>query len=78
MNLFERLMYRRLCNEQPADGGAAPAASEPSRLLRLSNLKQRNNQQQIQNLRQLMEVNLSRLAISQLLLLSHRFQKNMN
>ena len=30
MNLFERLMYRRLCNEQPADGGAAPAASEPS------------------------------------------------
>ncbi|MBL2144752.1 peptidase, partial [Klebsiella pneumoniae] len=27
MNLFERLMYRRLCNEQPADGGAAPAAS---------------------------------------------------
>ncbi|EPF6608276.1 TPA: peptidase [Klebsiella aerogenes] len=30
MNLFERLMYRRLCNEQPADGGAAPAAaSEP-------------------------------------------------
>jgi hypothetical protein len=21
MNLFERLMYRRLCNEQPADGG---------------------------------------------------------
>lgn len=31
MNLFERLMYRRLCNEQPADGGAAPAAaSEPT------------------------------------------------
>ncbi|HFD8278716.1 TPA: peptidase [Raoultella ornithinolytica] len=30
MNLFERLMYRRLCNEQPGDGGAAPAASEPS------------------------------------------------
>lgn len=31
MNLFERLMYRRLCNEQPADGGAAPAAaSEPA------------------------------------------------
>lgn len=29
MNLFERLLYRRLCNEQPADGGAAPAASEP-------------------------------------------------
>lgn len=28
MNLFERLMYHRLCNEQPADGGAAPAASE--------------------------------------------------
>lgn len=28
MNLFERLLYRRLCNEQPADGGAAPAASE--------------------------------------------------
>ncbi|STV06913.1 Uncharacterised protein [Klebsiella pneumoniae] len=78
MNLFERLMYRRLCNEQPADGGAAPAASEPSPLLRLSNLKQRNNQQQIQNLRQLMVINLSRLAISQLLLLNHRFQKNMN
>ena len=31
MNLFERLMYRRLCNEQPADGGAAQAAaSEPA------------------------------------------------
>ena len=30
MNLFERLMYRRLCNEQPDVGGAAPAASEPS------------------------------------------------
>lgn len=30
MNLFERLLYRRICNEQPADGGAAPAASEPS------------------------------------------------
>ncbi|EOF5964932.1 peptidase [Salmonella enterica] len=28
MNLFERLLHRRLCNEQPADGGAAPAASE--------------------------------------------------
>ncbi|HGT9139977.1 TPA: peptidase, partial [Escherichia coli] len=26
MNLFERLLYRRLCNEQPVDGGAAPAA----------------------------------------------------
>ncbi|MDH8685103.1 peptidase, partial [Klebsiella pneumoniae] len=26
MNLFEPLMYRRLCNEQPADGGEAPAA----------------------------------------------------
>ncbi|MGK3325352.1 peptidase, partial [Escherichia coli] len=25
MNLFERLLYRRLCNEQPVDGGAAPA-----------------------------------------------------
>ncbi|MGK3325822.1 peptidase, partial [Escherichia coli] len=24
MNLFERLLYRRLCNEQPVDGGAAP------------------------------------------------------
>ncbi|HBY6306779.1 TPA: hypothetical protein MI490_28115 [Klebsiella pneumoniae] len=48
------------------------------RLLRLSNLKQRNNQQQIQNLRQLMVINLSRLAISQLLLLNHRFPKNMN
>ena len=24
MNLFERLLHRRLCNEQPADGGAAP------------------------------------------------------
>lgn len=30
MNLFDRLLHRRLCNEQPADGGAAPAASEPS------------------------------------------------
>ncbi|ENA2905002.1 peptidase [Escherichia coli] len=30
MNLFERLLYRRLCNEQPVDGGAAPAASELS------------------------------------------------
>ncbi|EOY3722414.1 peptidase [Klebsiella michiganensis] len=30
MNLFERLLYRRLCNEQSADGGAAPAASEPA------------------------------------------------
>lgn len=30
MTLFERLLHRRLCNEQPADGGAAPAASEPS------------------------------------------------
>lgn len=30
MNLFERLLYRRLCNEQPADGGAAPAPSEPA------------------------------------------------
>ena len=30
MNLFERLLHRRLCNEQPADGGAAPAASEPA------------------------------------------------
>ncbi|WP_221918671.1 peptidase [Klebsiella oxytoca] len=30
MNLFERLLYRRLCNEQPVDGGAAPAASEPA------------------------------------------------
>lgn len=30
MNLFERLLYRRLCNEQPADGGTAPAASEPA------------------------------------------------
>lgn len=30
MNLFERLLYRRLCNEQHADGGAAPAASEPA------------------------------------------------
>lgn len=30
MSLFERLLHRRLCNEQPADGGAAPAASEPS------------------------------------------------
>ena len=27
MNLFERLIHRRLCNEQPADGGAAPAAA---------------------------------------------------
>lgn len=30
MTLFKRLLHRRLCNEQPADGGAAPAASEPS------------------------------------------------
>jgi hypothetical protein len=30
MNLFERLLHRRLCNEQPADGGAAPAPSESS------------------------------------------------
>lgn len=30
MNLLERLLHRRLCNEQPADGGAAPAPSEPS------------------------------------------------
>lgn len=30
MNLFERLLHRRFCNEQPADGGAAPAASEPA------------------------------------------------
>lgn len=30
MNLFQRLLYRRLCTEQPADGGAAPAASEPA------------------------------------------------
>lgn len=30
MNLFERLLYRRLCNEQSVDGGAAPAASEPA------------------------------------------------
>lgn len=30
MNLFERLLHHRLCNEQPADGGAAPAASEPA------------------------------------------------
>ncbi|HBV3315386.1 TPA: peptidase [Klebsiella pneumoniae] len=29
MNLFDRLLYRRLCNEQPADGGTAPAPSEP-------------------------------------------------
>lgn len=30
MNLFERLLHRRLCNEQPSDGGAAPAPSEQS------------------------------------------------
>lgn len=30
MNLFNRLLHRRLCNEQPADGGAAPAPSEPA------------------------------------------------
>lgn len=30
MNLFERLLHRRLCNEQPSDGGAAPASSEPA------------------------------------------------
>jgi len=30
MNLFDRLLHRRLCNEQPADGGASPASSEPA------------------------------------------------
>lgn len=30
MNLFDRLLHRRLCNEQPSDGGAAPAPSEPA------------------------------------------------
>ncbi|EPV0628789.1 peptidase [Citrobacter koseri] len=30
MNLFERLLYSRLCNEQSVDGGAVPAASEPA------------------------------------------------
>lgn len=30
MNLFDRLLHRRLCNEQPTDGGAAPAPSEPA------------------------------------------------
>ena len=30
MNLFERLLFRRLCNEQVADGGAAPASSAPA------------------------------------------------
>ncbi|HDS9360804.1 TPA: peptidase [Enterobacter chengduensis] len=30
MNLFDRLLHRRLCNEQPADGGTAPAPSEPA------------------------------------------------
>ncbi|HBR2034554.1 TPA: peptidase [Klebsiella variicola subsp. variicola] len=30
MNLFDRLLHRRLCNEQPADGGSAPAPSEPA------------------------------------------------
>ncbi len=30
MNLFDRLLNRRLCNEQPADGGAAPAPSDPA------------------------------------------------
>ena len=30
MNLFERLLFRRLCNEQGADGGAAPASSAPA------------------------------------------------
>ena len=28
MNLFDRLLHRRLCNEQPAVGGAAPAPSD--------------------------------------------------
>jgi hypothetical protein len=41
-------------------------------LLRLSNLKQRNNQQQIQNLRQLMVINLSRLAIRQKICIGSR------
>lgn len=30
MTLFDRLLHRRLCNEQSADGGAAPAPSEPA------------------------------------------------
>ncbi|EHP6080508.1 peptidase [Escherichia coli] len=30
MNLIEHLLHSRLCNEQPVDGGAAPAASEPA------------------------------------------------
>lgn len=30
MNLFERLVNRRLCNDQPVDGGTAPAPSEPA------------------------------------------------
>ncbi|EOT7446752.1 peptidase [Enterobacter roggenkampii] len=30
MNLFDRLLNRRLCNEQPTDGGTAPAPSEPA------------------------------------------------
>ncbi|HAS1003815.1 TPA: peptidase [Enterobacter cloacae] len=30
MNLFERLLHRRLCNEQPADGGQADTASTGS------------------------------------------------
>ncbi|MGO0023299.1 hypothetical protein ACTMTP_10275 [Klebsiella pneumoniae] len=47
MNLFERLMYRRLCNEQPYDGGALSSIRSHPRLLRLSNLKRRSNRQQI-------------------------------
>lgn len=30
MTLFDRLLHRRLCNEQPTDGGAAPAPSAPA------------------------------------------------
>lgn len=30
MNLFERLLFRRLCNAQGVDGGAAPASSSPA------------------------------------------------
>ncbi len=32
MNLFERLLYRRLCNEQPVDGGAARLRQNCQRL----------------------------------------------
>jgi hypothetical protein len=48
------------------------------RPLRLRNLNRRNNQQQIQNHRQLMVINLIRLAISLNRKLNPRFLRNTN